>query len=199
MHSLKKNTCKFTLNKNILSELDTSANSSVKFWSSVEVLSCRNKDIMIMKRLLSRSVAKFLVPDWGDIVDSGIGLSRRYTGPPGRYDNSVPELTLSPLSQRLRIWLQFFQNVRYTVQSNLANRGTGRNRGSWRHLQEEGRRGLLQQMLPRGRRGHRFFIKRWRESSSNQQKGELHQPGKGSLGGGGGEGPLKGLGLGHKI
>ncbi len=68
-----------------------------------------------MKRLLSRSVAKFLVPDWGDIVDSGIGLSHRYTGPPGRNDNSVPELTLSLLSQRLRIWLQFFKM--FSIQS----------------------------------------------------------------------------------
>jgi hypothetical protein len=29
-----------------------------------------------------RTVAKFIVPDWGDKVDSGIGLS--YTGPPFR-------------------------------------------------------------------------------------------------------------------
>ncbi len=59
-------------------------------------------------------VAKCLVPDWGDIVDSGIRLSY-HTGPPGyiwlagRYDNPMPESTKSTMSiyprQGLRIWL----------------------------------------------------------------------------------------------
>jgi hypothetical protein len=45
-----------------------------------------------------RTVAKFLVPDWEDIVDSGIGLSHRPTRLhrlAGRYDNPMPESTIS--------------------------------------------------------------------------------------------------------
>ncbi len=46
------------------------------------------------------SVAKFIVPDWGDKVDSGIGLSyrpaRRLHRLAGRYDHPMPESTLSP-------------------------------------------------------------------------------------------------------
>jgi hypothetical protein len=50
------------------------------------------------------SVSKFIVPDLGDIVDSGIGLSHRHATAAslrslaGRKDNPMPELTLSPLS-----------------------------------------------------------------------------------------------------
>jgi hypothetical protein len=57
--------------------------------------------------------AQFLVPDRGDLVDSGKGLL--YNGPPtgyilyrlaGRYDNyPMPNSTISA-SQGLRIWLQ---------------------------------------------------------------------------------------------
>jgi hypothetical protein len=45
--------------------------------------------------------AKFLVPDWGDIVDSGIGLSyrpARLHRLAGRYDKPMLELTISPQS-----------------------------------------------------------------------------------------------------
>ncbi len=49
-------------------------------------------------KLLS-PVAEFLDPGWGDKVDSGIGLSYRLAGLlrlVGRYDNPMPESTLSP-------------------------------------------------------------------------------------------------------
>jgi len=52
------------------------------------------------------SEAKFLVPDRGDVVDSSIGLSYRPARLhmlAGRYDNPMPESTISP-SQGLRIW-----------------------------------------------------------------------------------------------
>jgi hypothetical protein len=45
--------------------------------------------------------AQFLVSDSGDIVDSGIGLSYRPAGISslaGRYDNPMPESTISPQS-----------------------------------------------------------------------------------------------------
>jgi hypothetical protein len=47
-------------------------------------------------------VAKFIVPDWGDKVDSGIGLSivPACQAIAGRYDNSIPESTIFPI-QRL--------------------------------------------------------------------------------------------------
>ncbi len=51
-------------------------------------------------------VAKFLVPDWGDKVDSGIGFSYRPAGLhrlAERYDNPMPGSTISP-SQGLWIW-----------------------------------------------------------------------------------------------
>jgi hypothetical protein len=41
--------------------------------------------------------AQFLVPDWGDKVDYGLGLSYRPASLlAGRYDNPVPKSTLSP-------------------------------------------------------------------------------------------------------
>ncbi len=46
-----------------------------------------------------QAVAKFIVPDWGDKVDAGIGLSylpARLHGLAGRYDNPMPESTISP-------------------------------------------------------------------------------------------------------
>ncbi len=55
-----------------------------------------------------KSIAKFLIPDLGDIVDSTIGLSYRpdsLCSLAGRCDNPMPESTISP-SQGLRIWLQ---------------------------------------------------------------------------------------------
>jgi hypothetical protein len=48
-----------------------------------------------------KSVAKFLVPDWGDTVDSGIGLSyrpARLHRMSGWYDNTMPEASVSPQS-----------------------------------------------------------------------------------------------------
>ncbi len=47
-------------------------------------------------------VAEFINPDWGDKVNFGIGLSyrpARLHGLAGRYDNPMPELTLSPQSE----------------------------------------------------------------------------------------------------
>jgi hypothetical protein len=47
-------------------------------------------------------VAQFLVPDWGYIVDSAIGLSYQPAGLhrlEGRYDNAMPESTISPQSR----------------------------------------------------------------------------------------------------
>jgi hypothetical protein len=63
----------------------------------------------LTRRSLSYSVssscpaAKFIVPDRGDIVDSGIELSyrpARLHGLAGRYENLMPESTFSP-SQEL--------------------------------------------------------------------------------------------------
>jgi hypothetical protein len=52
---------------------------------------------------LCQAVAEFLVPDWGDKVNCGIGLSyrpSRLQRLAGRNDSPVQELTISP-SQRL--------------------------------------------------------------------------------------------------
>ncbi len=49
-------------------------------------------------------VAKFFVPDWGDIVDSGIGLSyqlARIHRLAARNDNPMPESTLTLCQSRL--------------------------------------------------------------------------------------------------
>jgi hypothetical protein len=56
------------------------------------------------------TVAKFLVPDWGIVVDSDIGLLYRPASQcslEGRYDN--PESTTS-ISQGLRIWPLYWMN-----------------------------------------------------------------------------------------
>jgi hypothetical protein len=49
---------------------------------------------------LSTAVAKFIVPDWGNKVDSGIGFlsyrPARLHRLAGRYDNPMPESALSP-------------------------------------------------------------------------------------------------------
>jgi hypothetical protein len=55
----------------------------------------------MMLTLQTNAVAKFLVPEWGDIVDSGIGMSYRpasLCSLAGRYDNRMPDSTLSPAS-----------------------------------------------------------------------------------------------------
>ena len=56
-------------------------------------------------------VAKFIVPDWGDKVDSGIGLSYRHARLhrlADLYDNPIPESTLSP-----QWWTMNFATVLY--------------------------------------------------------------------------------------
>jgi hypothetical protein len=53
----------------------------------------------------SKQLAKFIEPDRGNKVCSGIGLSpASLHRMAGRYDNPMPESTTSPL-QGLRIWL----------------------------------------------------------------------------------------------
>jgi hypothetical protein len=55
--------------------------------------------ILSMNTKKTPSVSKFIVPDWGDKVNSGIGLSywpARRNRPAGRYDNPIPESTISP-------------------------------------------------------------------------------------------------------
>ncbi len=50
--------------------------------------------------MCDRAVAKFLVPDLGDKVDAGIGLSyrpARLHSQACRYDNPLPESTISPI------------------------------------------------------------------------------------------------------
>jgi hypothetical protein len=47
---------------------------------------------VVFKYLSTKLVAKFLVPDWRDEDDSGIGLS--YCRLVGLYDNPMPEPTL---------------------------------------------------------------------------------------------------------
>ncbi len=52
------------------------------------------------------TVAKFIVPDWGDKVDYGIGLSYPPTSLvslTGRYDNPMPLSTLSPQSGTMNL------------------------------------------------------------------------------------------------
>ncbi len=72
---------------------------------------------------MKRTIAKFRVPDWGNIVDSGIGLSYRPAilgSLAGRYDNTMPELNLSPHSQGLWIWLQNpISNLIYQMSQHL--------------------------------------------------------------------------------
>jgi hypothetical protein len=56
--------------------------------------------------IFKHAIAKFLVPDWGDIVDSGIELSyrpARLHRMAGRYDNPTPQSTISPV-RGLKIW-----------------------------------------------------------------------------------------------
>jgi hypothetical protein len=57
---------------------------------------------MYIRYIAFGSVAEFIVPDWGDKVNYAIGLSyrpARLHRLAGRYDNPMPELTISP-SQR---------------------------------------------------------------------------------------------------
>jgi hypothetical protein len=54
---------------------------------------------LLVVLVLQKPVAEFIDPDWEDDVSSGIGLSyrpARLHGLAGQYDNSMPELTLSP-------------------------------------------------------------------------------------------------------
>ncbi len=59
------------------------------------------------KKKIVDTVAKFIVPEWGDIVDSGIGLSYwpvRLCSLVGQYANHMPESTLSLQSGTMN-WL----------------------------------------------------------------------------------------------
>jgi hypothetical protein len=59
--------------------------------------------------------AKFIVPDWGDKVDSGIGLLFR--GPArlhrlaGRYDNPMQKSTISPQSGTMNLATEFHRSI----------------------------------------------------------------------------------------
>ncbi len=63
--------------------------------------------VLICPAVTSPAEAKFLVPYWGDIDDSGIVLSYQpaiLSSLAGRYDNPMPESTIPPPpSQGLRI------------------------------------------------------------------------------------------------
>ncbi len=57
------------------------------------------KPVIQYSRPCVYTVAKFIVPDWGFIVDSGMRLwywPASLFSLAGRYDNPMPELTLSP-------------------------------------------------------------------------------------------------------
>jgi hypothetical protein len=72
---------------------------ALKNWSFV--LRCKHNMLTVQRRPPIYAVAKFIVPDWGDKVDSSIGLSYRTTRLhrlAGRYDKPMPESTLSPHS-----------------------------------------------------------------------------------------------------
>ncbi len=49
------------------------------------------------------SIAKFIIPDWGDKVDSGKGLAylpaRLHYRLAGRYDTPMPKSTISPIQE----------------------------------------------------------------------------------------------------
>ena len=65
-------------------------------WRNLQGSGWRNHD-----RQVSHPVAKFIIPDWEDKVNSDIRLSCRPTRLhwlAGRYDNPVPESTISPVS-----------------------------------------------------------------------------------------------------
>ncbi len=73
--------------------------------SSSQLLSPRLWDmvdwhrVVVLARQPGGPVAEFIDPDWGDKVNSGMGLSywpARLHWPAGRYNNPMPELTLSP-------------------------------------------------------------------------------------------------------
>jgi hypothetical protein len=62
---------------------------------------------LVFTPLPSYHVAKFLVPHVGDIVNSGKGLSylpARLHRLAGQYDSLMPESTIFPFYQELRIW-----------------------------------------------------------------------------------------------
>jgi hypothetical protein len=64
-------------------------------------------------KYISYTVVKFIVPDWGDKVNSGIGLScrpARLHRLAGRYGNLTPETTITP-SQATVLWMKTSRNV----------------------------------------------------------------------------------------
>ncbi len=69
-----------------------SSNTEDEKITSLKLKICR-------KRSNSTSMAEFIDPDWGDKVNSGIGLSYRPARPhglAGQYENPLLESTLSP-------------------------------------------------------------------------------------------------------
>jgi hypothetical protein len=83
-------------------------------YPNVHIVSCTEASFlsraMIHKKILL-SVAEFIDHDWGK-VNSGIGSSNRSPRLAGRYDNPMPESTLSPPVRDL--WIRLL--VMYTVQ-----------------------------------------------------------------------------------
>jgi hypothetical protein len=62
--------------------------------------------LTVQRRPSIYSVAKFIVPDWEDKVNSGIGLSYRQARLhrlAGQYDNPKPESTLFPHSGTMNL------------------------------------------------------------------------------------------------
>ncbi len=62
------------------------------YLNSLYIYKC---SIHVYEHICTHKVAKFIVPDWGDKVDSGIGLSFRPATArlhwlAGRYDNPFP-------------------------------------------------------------------------------------------------------------
>ncbi len=73
-----------------------SLNNEIDSWLSKEQ---KIRHTRLGGRCGQYSIPEFIDPDWGDKVNSGIGLlyrPARLHGVAGRYDNPMPELTLSP-------------------------------------------------------------------------------------------------------
>ncbi len=75
----------------------------------VSVISCRLLIVGVGCRSLFHcrcSVARFIVPDWGDKVNSGTGLSYRpasLCSLTGLYENPMPESTLAPQLETMNL------------------------------------------------------------------------------------------------
>ncbi len=89
----------------VIIQLETNLHYGTSYLSSELQLPPSRAVITVQNRLLQRErpVAKFMVPDREDKVNSGIGLSYRSARLhrlEGLYDNPTPESTISP-SQNL--------------------------------------------------------------------------------------------------